>query len=686
MPAGWVSLDADDNNPVRFLSYLVAALETVESDLGGNASILLQNPEPIPIQNILTALLNDISAYAHDFVLALDDYHLIENPAIHQSLWYIIEHMPATMHLALLTRADPSLPLPRLRAQGQLMEIRAEHLRFTRSEIAAYLQQVMVLALSTEQIESLETRSEGWIAGLQLAALSMQGREPANLSRFISDFTGGHHYIVDYLVEEVLNRQPNPKQEFLLQTSILERLSGALCDALTGRRDGQKLLEGFENDNLFLTALDDERYWYRYHRLFADVLRNRLEREHRDMIPALHQLASEWFEREGYSNEAWKHAISAHDLARAARIVENNAMHMLQQGNLTTLLEWMAPLETLVPERPWLGIYQAWALLLTGQFEPLERLLEGSERLLNPGAGTLSGEQRQMSGHICAIRAYSAAMQQQTQIAIDLATQALGLLSEQDYPVRCVVTFVLGGIHFMRKDLALAMEAMKAASWDGERAGNIHLAISALNALGNLLHMQGDLAEAERTYERALKLGTGSGGRPLPITASIHSALAEMYLSRNNLEHARQLATTSVALARQWGNPDSLTGSYLALAHVAHIEGDSAEAQQALDEAKHLAATHRLTPGFEERIAAYEALIYKGRPDRTIRGYLIEALTDRELEVLNRLAKGASNPEIAAELVIALGTVKAHTSSIYRKLDVRGRTEAVIRAGELGLL
>jgi LuxR family maltose regulon positive regulatory protein len=270
----WLSLDEDDNDPARFFTYLIAALETVQADVGVDALALLQSPQPPPLQAVLTMLINSLTTIPADFVLVLDDYHVVEQQPIHDALTFLLDHLPPQMHLVIASRADPPLPLARLRTRSQLTELRAADLRFTPDEAAAFLNQAMGLSLSPEDVAALEARTEGWIAGLQLAALSMQGRD--DIPGFIAAFTGSQHYILDYLVEEVLQRQPESIQAFLLQTSILERMTGPLCDALTDTGDGQTMLDRLEHANLFIAPLDDERHWYRYHRLFADFLRARL--------------------------------------------------------------------------------------------------------------------------------------------------------------------------------------------------------------------------------------------------------------------------------------------------------------------------------------------------------------------------------------------------------------------------
>jgi LuxR family transcriptional regulator, maltose regulon positive regulatory protein len=293
-PAAWLSLDEGDGDPTRFLAYLVAALRTVAADIGEGVLGVLQSPQPPPTEAILTALLNEIATVPGDLVLIFDDYHVIDARPIDDALAFLLDHLPPRMHLVIATREDPQLPLPRLRARGRLTELRTAELRFTPSEAAEFLNQVMGFDLSAEEITALETRTEGWIAGLQLAALSMRGRE--DVAGFIRAFAGDNRYIVDYLIEEVLQRQPEHVRSFLLQTSILDRLGGPLCDAVTGRADGGVMLEALERSNLFVVPLDDKRRWYRYHHLFADVLKARSMEEQPDLVPTLHRRASEWYE------------------------------------------------------------------------------------------------------------------------------------------------------------------------------------------------------------------------------------------------------------------------------------------------------------------------------------------------------------------------------------------------------
>ena len=318
--AAWVSLDQSDNDPMLFWAYFITALQTVRSGVGGNALSLLHSPQPPPVESVLTTLINEINTIQRDFALILDDYHVVDAQPIHNAITFLLDHLPPRMHLVIASRSDPPLPLARLRARGEVTELRAADLRFTPDEAAAFLNEVMGLNLSAADVAALETRTEGWIAGLQLAALSMQGRE--DIPGFIRAFSGDDRYIGDYLVEEVLQRQPERVRSFLLQTSILDRLSGPLCDAVTGGGDSKVLLEALERRNLFVVPLDDKRHWYRYHHLFAEVLHAYSMEKHPGEVPTLHRRASEWYAQNGPPSDAIRHALAAGDFERAAGLAE----------------------------------------------------------------------------------------------------------------------------------------------------------------------------------------------------------------------------------------------------------------------------------------------------------------------------------------------------------------------------
>ena len=374
-PTAWLSLDEGDNDSTRFLTYLITALQTIAPNVGEDVLAVLQSSQPPPIESVLTILLNEITTIPDNFILVLDDYHLTDSKAVDNVLTLLVEHQPPQMHLVITTREDPNLPLARLRVRDQLTELRAIDLRFTPSEAAEFLNQVMGLSLSTKDISVLEDRTEGWIASLQLAALSMQGHQ--DVPGFIRAFAGDHQYIVDYLVEEVLKRQPESIRSFLLQTAILDRLNGTLCDAVTGQTGGRARLETLQRGNFFLVPLDDKRHWYRYHHLFSDVLRMHLMTEQPDQVPVLHQRASEWYARNGSSADAIRHALAAKDFERAADLVELAVPSMSRIRQVATLFGWLKSLPNkLIRARPVLSVVYAHLLLDGGEVDGVGGTLE----------------------------------------------------------------------------------------------------------------------------------------------------------------------------------------------------------------------------------------------------------------------------------------------------------------------
>ena len=379
--AAWLSLDQRDNDPVLFCTYLVAALRSVEPAVGDDALSLLQSPQPV-IEAVLGTVLNDLSAISNDVVIVLDDYHLIEARAVHDGMAFLLERLPAQLHLVLATRADPPLQLARSRGRGELLEIRATDLRFTTDEAAAYLNVVTGITLTAQDVAALERRTEGWITAIQLAALSMQGRD--DIPGFIASFAGDDRYIVDYLVEEVLQRQPADRRSFLLETSILSRLNGPLCEAVTGRGGGGATLEALEHGNLFLFPLDDRRQWYRYHHLFADVLQARLLDEQPDDLAELHRRASDWCEQNGERSEAIRHAMAGKQFDRAAELVELAMPALRQARHDATLHDWLQALpDEVIRVRPVLTIGYVGGLMARGEVEGVEARLRDAERWLH---------------------------------------------------------------------------------------------------------------------------------------------------------------------------------------------------------------------------------------------------------------------------------------------------------------
>src|SRR5919199_1811962 len=383
----WLSLDEGDSDPIRFLTYVVAAVQSIAPTIGAEVMAALQSSQPPPTETLLTALLNDLATIPGQVVLVLDDYHLIDARAVDTALSFLLEHLPAQLHLVLATREDPQLPLARLRVRSQLIEVRAADLRFTAGEAATFLTEVMDLDLSADHIAALEERTEGWIAGLQLAGLSMQGR--TDIPGFIQAFAGDHRYIADYLIDEVLRRQSEHVRHFLLQTAILDRLSGPLCDAITGQQGGTARLEALERGNFFVVPLDDRRQWYRYHHLFGEVLAAHLRAEHPDLVATLHRRASMWYEQHGLAAEAIHHALAAADVERAADLIEVTVPATQRSRQEATLLGWLMALpDAVVRRRPVLSAAYASTLMSTGRFDGVEQRLHDAERWLDTAVDT----------------------------------------------------------------------------------------------------------------------------------------------------------------------------------------------------------------------------------------------------------------------------------------------------------
>src|SRR5829696_7724781 len=547
----WLSLDEGDSDPTRFLIYFIAALRTIAPTIGEGLLAVLQSPQPPPAESVLTALLNDITSIPDHFVLVLDDYHLIDAQPVDQTLTFLLDHLPPQMHLVIATRADPQLPLARLRARDQMTELRAADLRFTPAEVGAFLTEVMGLSLSAAHIAALEVRTEGWIAGLQLAALSMQGHH--DVSAFIRAFAGDNRYIVDYLVEEVLQRQPERIRSFLLQTSILDRLSGPLCDAVTGQENGRGMLEALKRGNFFVVPLDDKRHWYRYHHLFAEVLQAHLMAEQPDLVATLHRRASEWYEHNGSAADAIRHALAAEDFERAADLIEPAVPAMRRSRREATLLGWLRALpDELVRFRPVLSVGYASALLSSGELEGVEARLRDAERWLDttadmrerPKASSAEmvvvdeEEFRRLPGTIAVARSAHALALGNAPESATYARRALDLAPEDDHLTRGGAAGLLGLASWTSGDLETAHRRWHTYSALVLRAGNISDAISGAIARADMRIAQGRLHDAMGIYEHALRLATEQGAPVMRGTADMHVGMSELLRERNDLEAA----------------------------------------------------------------------------------------------------------------------------------------------------
>jgi LuxR family maltose regulon positive regulatory protein len=869
LPIAWLSLDEADNEPIRFLSYLISAAQTLVPGVGKGLLSTLQSPQPASTRSVLTSLINELSSIPLDgnrcciFGLVLDDYHRIENQEIHDAVAFLLDQMPPPpkgVHLVIATRKDPLLPLPRWRAGAQITEIRETDLKFTFEEATEFFNRVMHLTLSSADIGKLEARTEGWITGLQLAALSMQGLSAAGSSRFISAFAGDDRHIVDYLVDEVLLQRPAGTKAFLLQTSILERMNGSLCDAVCETEGGQQTLEILEQANMFVVPLDNRRQWYRYHHLFADLLRNRLQATAGSQgMMSLHLRASKWYEKKGYVTEAVSHAFSAKDFERAAYLIEQNVRDMFARSELTTIMNWVDALpKDLLQVRPWLCVFYAWALRLTGgQVEAVETRLSEAELALEKST-TPHSEMEAIRGHIAAVRAYQALYREEILRVIDLSRQAMERLPKASL-VRGLAALALGWASKFNGDLAGATSAFIEARAASLATDSTYVAVAATCRLAYTQVLGGQLRQATKSCQEALRMATTAEGRYLPVAGYALVYMGCVYREQNNLEAATRHLVDGIDLCTQVGYIMDQVVGYTMLARVRQAEQDWDAAYQALHNAEQLAskmkgyvfvrrwvedcqvrlwsaqhrlpeivgwiretelsvddevsfvrelehiilaraliaagqeqpeepylndalnllarlleaaesrawmgkaveilvlqaltlyhrATHRSQGNVDEALNVLERALSIGEPEGFVRTFVdegppmakllqeaiergiasdyagkllaasgetvkgreqppkaddslfivepsppiqswteafFEPLSERELEVLQLIAQGLSNREIAERLFLALSTVKVHTRNIYGKLGVHSRTQAVARGRELGML
>jgi LuxR family maltose regulon positive regulatory protein len=551
LPVAWISLDAADNDPLRFFQYLSAALDTLQPGITQEIQPLLQSPEQPNIEALLTLLVNTLGGYPQDFVLVFDDYHVIEAPTIHEALTFLLGHQPLHMHLVFLTRADPPLPIARLRARGQLTEIRAADLRFSVDEAAKFLNQVMGLNLTGEQVAALEARSEGWITGLQLAALSMQGHE--DVQGFISAFTGSHHYIVDYLAEEVLNCQPETVREFMLRTSIPDRLTAPLCNVLTNRTDGQEVLENLEHTNLFLFPLDDERGWYRYHHLFADVLRNQLARRYPEAVSELHHHAAEWFKYNQLDEEALYHYMVNNDFEPAAQLISNQWLSFkIRSSSLVSELLYKFP-ENLVRAYPRLSLIYAWDKWLGGFRNDAEAYVRNAQDALTKG-GQLEADSSlflSLQAETFAFQSYIDSRKEDFETAVKLANQAL-----QTAPIdnNYTLGFAYLSLYNAYRGLGRVEDAIQACTQaiTYARLGkSVVSTVDATHNLGQLLKNQGHLHHAGQIYQEGLKIAQQQGLEKIPTFSLLHFDLAEILYQWDNLNEAEHQLELGFKLIEQ---------------------------------------------------------------------------------------------------------------------------------------
>ena len=588
-PVAWVSLEATEQQPTSFWTYVVTALDTAVPGLGSGVLPLLQGPHP-PMQSVLATLLNDLGALANGVELVLDDYHLADGPAIAGDVAFLVEHLPPDVHLLIGTRADPALPVARLRASGELVEIRAADLRFTLEEVTAYLNGVAGLQLDDAELAALEDRTEGWVAALQLAALSLRGRDDA--AGFIAGFAGDDRYVVDYLVEEVVRRQPEEVNRFLLDTSVLDRLSGSLCDAVTRGTGSRAVLESLERANLFVIPLDDSRQWYRYHHLFADVLRAHLVQERPEGVPALHRRAAEWYGSADEPEPAVRHALAAGDVELAADLVERSAIGMLRQRQETTVRGWIDKIPAeVVRRRPVLAIGFIGALMSRGEFESVEdRLADLHDLLAAPPADLVVLDERELARVPGAMETYRAAL------AL-VAGDAAGTVAHADLAIAraapgddltvAAASALAGLASWGNGDLESAHRAYSRAVKGLERAGNISDVLGCSITLGDLRITQGRLGDARQTYEDALRLASAHEvDGPLRGTADMEVGLSQIAWERNDLAGTAAHLERATALGERLGLPQFPYRWRVARARLREAEGDLAGAVSLFEEAQ----------------------------------------------------------------------------------------------------
>jgi len=589
----WLSLDAGDNQPVRYLGYLVAAIEIAGGAVSPQASMMLRSSAPAPLQTILAVLLNDLDQLAVPIFLILDDYQFISNKAIHAGMALFLDHLPSNVHLVIASRSDPPIPLARLRARGQLTEIRANDLRFSYEETEGLFNQVMGLGLTPDDMTRLGERTEGWVAGLQMAGLALKSifeTRPSDASLFVQNFAGSNRYILDYLVEEVLNHQTQEIQDFLLQTSILENLSASLCDAVTGMSpsnsqgagfSSQNALEYLERANLFLISLDTDRLWYRYHHLFADLLRARLAGRAPQMVPELHARASEWYEGNGRLPEAVDHALDAGQYERACRLIDALAGQMLYQDGMRSLLGWIKRLPPRIfLAHPWLPIAQAWSAMSANDVGKIEPLLEIAESAIQPGdRPDLQGAWK---GHIACLRAFVADVQGDVPHTIEMAHQALESLEPDDAPTRAFAKYTLGRAYFICGDLSQAIATLAENVRDCIEADVTTVIAPSLSMLSKVYRVKGRLRESIEGVTDGTSYFENRDPRGVRLAGLAFVGRAIVLAERNDLDEAEEIIRRSLEVCLPWANPSSTCRCYMVLTHVLRAQGRFDAAAEAL--------------------------------------------------------------------------------------------------------
>jgi LuxR family transcriptional regulator, maltose regulon positive regulatory protein len=594
-PVAWLALDSGDNDPARFWRHVLAALDRARPGIAEQVAPLLGPPAPASFEGLVTALINQLATRPDHVLLVLDDYHLVEAQVVHASVGFLLEHRPPGLRLVLASRADPPLPLARLRARGQLGELRDADLRFTAEEAAALLHAVVGPDLPEAAVAVLAARTEGWVAGLQLAGLSLRGQ--ADVAGFVASFSGSHRFVLDYLAEEVLERQPEQLRTFLLETSVLERLSGGLCDAVTGRADGQAMLERVERANLFLVPLDAVRSWWRYHQLFADLLRARLLQERPERVQELHRNAAAWSEAHGLVDDAVRHALGAGDAAWAARLAERHADALLLRSEGATVARWLAALPAeLLGSRPRLLLVQARLALLSGRVAGVDELLDDAERAFmeagdepfEPSTGRGASLLANVPATMALDRAYLAELRGDAERALALASRALAELGEDEWMLASNASGYLALAEWLAGRPAEAERLLSSTIAQWLRAGQRPLAVRGWHHLGQVQRAQGRLDAALGTYQQALEVA--APGQPgLPAAGMAQVGMAEVAYQRGEFDAALEQVTEGIVRCRQLVYTPPLAMGLATLAWIRQAQGDPAGALDAIEQAERVA-------------------------------------------------------------------------------------------------
>jgi len=602
-PVAWLSLNEGDNDPALCTQYFIAALRKIKPNVGASALRLFRSSQESLAKTVMTDLINDICSLPEHFTLVLDDYHVIKNKSIHSALDFFIENLPSNMHLVIMTRSDPPLHLSHLRGRGQLTELRAIDLRFTLQEVTEFLNQIMKLNLSPEEISSLDSRSEGWIAGLQMAAISLKGR--TNTVEFINAFSGSDRSIMDYLFEEVFERQTEDTQSFLLDTAVLDQLTGPLCDAVTGRNNSSTILDTLKRDNLFVLSLDNEGSWYRYHPLFADLLMHNLRQSKPQAMPELYERASLWYERNGLAAQAIEHALLGQNYSLAANLITRHAELTLMNGELATLRRWIRALPSdYTYANPILIVLQVLAeiWLHGGPLKREESQLQKAEEMDTQGL---------LTGPILAVRATLAAAQGETQRSVDLANRALEVLPAESTFWRSAAIPCLGQFSLLRgvlPPIPVAINLFNEAIQMGKKTGNLFTTVLALRRLAEAHIAGGNLREAQVCFQKIIDIAIDSQGNPLPLASFGMIGLGSLSRQWYELDKAANLLKQGIRLAREKLGSWQLEG-YINLARVRNMQGDTAEANKLLQSARQLTAEAPDSKQFEIFVTTHEIVL-----------------------------------------------------------------------------